>query len=64
MLKFLYRKKEDILNLNFLGEIYYEQGKYDKAMSIFEKALLLDKKNKSTILNLARLNLNIGDIKK
>ena len=33
-------------------------------MFIFEKALLLDKKNKSTILNLARLNLNLGDIKK
>ena len=33
-------------------------------MSIFEKALLLDKKNKSTILNLARLNLNIGDVSK
>ena len=61
---FISKKKEDILNLNFLGEIYSEQGKYDKAMFIFEKALLLDKKNKSTILNLARLNLNIGDVSK
>ncbi len=61
---FISKKSEDILNLNFLGEIYTEQGKYDRAMFIFEKALSFDQKNKTTLLNLARLNMNIGDIKK
>ena len=33
-------------------------------MKIFNESLLIDPSNRNTILNLAKLNLNIGNIKK
>ena len=58
------KKKKDPLNLNFLAQIYSELGYYDKAMKIFNESLLIDPSNRNTILNLAKLNLNVGNIKK
>ena len=33
-------------------------------MKIFNESLLIDPSNRNTILNLAKLNLNVGNIKK
>ena len=55
---------KDSKNLNFLGELYLETNQIIKALKIFEDVLILDKNNKSALLNLAKLNLNIGKAKK
>tara|TARA_X000000368_G_scaffold406339_1_gene384465 strand:- start:177 stop:1646 length:1470 start_codon:yes stop_codon:yes gene_type:complete len=62
--KFIKSNSKDSINLNFLGEIYLEINQIDKALKSFEEAHLLDKKNKSVILNLIKTNLNIGNINK
>ncbi len=62
--KFIKKKSKDLINLNFLGEIYLEMNQTDKALKSFEEAYLIDKNNKPIILNLIKTNLNIGNIKK
>ena len=57
-------KSKDPLNLNFLGEIYSAIDNYDLAIKTFEETLSLEKDNEVAILNLAKINLNIGEVKK
>jgi tetratricopeptide (TPR) repeat protein len=57
-------KSKDPLNLNFLGEIYSTVNNYDLAIKTFEETLSLEKDNEIAILNLAKINLNIGEVKK
>ena len=61
---FIKKKNKDPINLNFLGEVYLEMNRTDDAIKCFEEAHIIDKKNKPVILNLVKINLNIGNINK
>lgn len=56
-------KSKDPLNLNFLGELYLETNDYTQAKKMFENVLELDEDNKNAYLNLAKINLNQGNVK-
>ena len=62
ILNFISVKKKDPLNLNFLGEIYLEMNHYKKANEVFNEIIKIEPTNKAALLNLAKINLNIGNL--